>query len=215
MDNHGRLRLDALARYLQDAAVDDVRETGWGLPDHLWFIRRVELEIEVPFLDDTSVELVTWSSGMAAIAAGRRWSLRGDAGGRAEVDSVWIHLGADGRPTRIESFGAYGDAAGARRVSTKIELPAPPDGAATFSWPLRSTDLDLHDHVNNAVHWQAVEHRLTAIDFDLRRPLGARLDYGDPLSLGDAVELTEWTGDGAYSVVFAANGRAKALAQVW
>ncbi|HST17602.1 MAG TPA: acyl-ACP thioesterase domain-containing protein [Gaiellaceae bacterium] len=214
MDNDGRLRLDALARYLQDAAIDDVRETGWGLPDHLWFIRRVEIEIEAPFLADTSVELVTWSSGLAAIAAARRWSLRGDAGGRAEVDSVWIHLGPDGRPARIESFGVYADAAGGRRVSTKIELPAPPDDGTTFAWPLRSTDIDLHDHVNNAVYWQAVEHRLTALGFDPRRPLGARLDYGDPVSLGDAVEVTEWMHDGVYSAVFAVDGRAKAFARI-
>jgi acyl-ACP thioesterase len=214
MDAEGRLRLDALARYLQDAAVDDVRETGWGLPDHLWFIRRVEIEIEAPFLDDTSVELVTWSSGMAAIAAGRRWSLHGDAGGRAEVDSVWIHLAPDGRPARIESFGVYGDAAGGRRVSTKIELPGAPSGASTFAWPLRSTDIDLHDHVNNAVHWAAVEHRLTALGFDLRRPLDARLDYGDPLSLDDAVELAEWVDGGTYSLLFAVDGHAKAYARV-
>lgn len=214
MDGAGRLRLDAIARYLQDAAIDDVRETGWGLPDHLWFIRRVEIEIEAPFLDDTSVELVTWSSGMAAIAAGRRWSVHGDAGGHAEVDSVWIHLGPDGRPTRIERFGVYADAAGGRRVSTKIELPTPPSVASTFAWPLRSTDIDLHDHVNNAVHWQAVEDRLTALGFDLRGPLSARLDYGDPLSLGDAVELAEWMDGGTYSLVFAVDGGAKAFARV-
>jgi len=214
MDGEGRLRLDAIARYLQDAAIDDVRETGWGLPDHLWFIRRVEIEIDAPFLDDTSVELVTWSSGMAAIAAGRRWSLHGDAGGHAEVDSVWIHLGPDGRPARIESFGVYADAAGGRRVSTKIELPTPPSAAPTFAWPLRSTDIDLHDHVNNAVHWQAVEDRLTARGFDLRGPLSARLDYGDPLSLGDAVELAEWMDGETYSLVFAVDGDAKAFARV-
>ena len=214
MDGEGRLRLDAIARYLQDAAIDDVRETGWGLPDHLWFIRRVDIEIEAPFLDDTSVELVTWSSGMAAIAAGRRWSLHGDAGGHAEVDSVWIHLGPDGRPARIENFGVYADAAGGRRVSTKIELPTPPSAASTFAWPLRSTDIDLHDHVNNAVHWQAVEDRLTALGVDLRGPLSARLDYGDPLSLGDAVELAEWMDGGTYSLVFSVDGGAKAFARV-
>ncbi|HEX2302423.1 MAG TPA: hypothetical protein VHH57_02265, partial [Gaiella sp.] len=34
MDEHGRLRLDAVARFLQDVAIDDVEETGWGTPDH-------------------------------------------------------------------------------------------------------------------------------------------------------------------------------------
>jgi len=214
IDEHGRLRLDATARYLQDAAIEDVSETGWGVPEHLWFIRRIELEVESPFLDDRSVEVVTWCSGLAAIAAGRRWSLRGDAGGRIEVESVWIHLDADARPVRIENFGLYAEAAEGRHVSTKIDLPAPPDSAAWFPWPLRSTDLDLHGHVNNSVHWQAVEHRLASLELDLERPLRARLDYGDPLSLGETVELAEWIDGSVYSLAFVVDGRTKAFARV-
>ena len=127
VDAHGRLRLDAVARFLQDIAIDDVQETGWGLPDHLWFVRSILLDVLEPFAGDTEVELTTWCSGVAAIAAGRRWSLTGDAGGRIEVDSVWIHLDAEQRPARIEDFGVYGEAAGGRHVSTKLALPNPPD----------------------------------------------------------------------------------------
>ena len=60
-----------------------------------------------PLLRDREVEITTWCSGVAAIAAGRRWSVTGDAGGRVEVDSVWIHLGPDQRPARIGDFGPY------------------------------------------------------------------------------------------------------------
>ena len=214
IDERGRLRLDAIARYLQDAAIEDVSETGWGMPEHLWFIRRIELEVESPFLEDRSVEVVTWCSGLAAIAAGRRWSLRGDSGGRIEVESVWIHLDADARPVRIENFDLYAEAAESRHVSTKIDLPAPPDSAARFSWPLRSTDLDVHGHVNNSVHWQAVEHRLASLEVDLQRPLSARLDYGDPLSLDETVELAEWIDGSVYSLAFVVDGRTKAFARV-
>lgn len=189
MDGRGRLRLDALARFLQDAAVDDVTETGWGMPGHLWFIRRIRVDVLAPFLEDQGVELVTWCSGVAALAAGRRWSLTGDRGGRAEVDSVWIHLGPDARPARIGEFGVYAEAAGGRRVSTRTDLPDPPAGAARTAWPLRATDVDLHGHVNNAVHWQAVEDALVASGPDPRRPLRARLDYRAPLDLGDDPEL--------------------------
>jgi acyl-ACP thioesterase len=214
MDAHGRLRLDAVARYLQDAAIEDVLETGWGMPDHLWFIRRIELEVLVPFLHDRSVEIVTWCSGIAAIAAGRRWSLAGDAGGRIEVESVWIHLDADARPSRIVDFDVYAAAAGGRPVSTKIHLPDPPADATRFPWPLRSTDVDLHGHVNNAVHWQALEHRLATRGVDLDRPLNARLDYGDPLAPRDEVELAEWNDGGPYALAFVVDGRTKAFARI-
>jgi acyl-ACP thioesterase len=195
VDSRGRLRLDALARLLQDTAIDDVRETGWGTPRHLWFVRRIRVDVLVPFREDRNVELTTWCSSVAAIAAGRRWSVRGDGGGHAEVDSVWIHLGPDARPERIESFGLYAEAAGGRAASTKLHVPEPDGAAAVAPWPLRATDVDVHGHVNNAVHWQAVEHALALHRFDPARPLVAELDYRDPIDLGDEVELVSAGGD--------------------
>ena len=187
MDTHGRVRLDAVARFLQDIAIDDVQETGWGLPEHLWFVRSICVDVVEPFAGDTEVELTTWCSGVAAIAAGRRWSLAGDAGGRIEVDSVWIHLDAEQRPARIEDFGVYADAAGERHVSTKLALPDPPSDARRRPWPLRATDVDLHGHVNNAVHWQAVEHLLPTTG-----RLRAELDYRQPIDLGQELQLVEF-----------------------
>lgn len=192
MDAHGRLRLDAVARFLQDIAIEDVQETGWGTPDHLWFVRRIRIDVIRPFLDDRAVELTTWCSGVAALAAGRRWSVGGDSGGRLEVDSVWIHLDRDAQPARIEDFGVYASAADGRRASTKLELPEPPVDAARRSWPLRATDVDLHGHMNNAVHWQAVEELLPDFGIDPRLPLRAELDYRQPIDLGETVELAVW-----------------------
>src|SRR3712207_3796861 len=92
MDHEGRTRFDVVARYLQEVAIDDVQETGWGTPDHLWFVRRMRMLVLEPMLGDHEVEIVTWCSGLAALAADRRWSLSGSRGGRIEVDSTWIHL---------------------------------------------------------------------------------------------------------------------------
>lgn len=214
MDETGRLRLDAVARFLQDVAIDDVQETGWGLPSHLWFVRRIRLEVRAPFLDDRDVRLVTWCSGLAAIAAGRRWSLVGDRGGRIEVDSVWIHLGPDQRPTRIASFGVYAEATGGRSVSTRLELPLTADDARRSPWALRSTDVDLHGHVNNAVYWQAIEDAARGEGVDLAAPLVAELDYRDPIDLGDRVELAISRDDEAVSVGFCVGDSVPAAARV-
>jgi acyl-ACP thioesterase len=214
LDRNGRTRLDAIARFLQDVAIDDVQETGWGTPLHLWFVRRIRIDILEPFLGDGRVDVTTWCSGLAAIAAGRRWSLTGDAGGRAEVDSVWIHLGPDQRPARIEGFGIYAEATGGRHVSTKLELPDLPDDAPTVPWPLRASDVDAHGHVNNAVHWQAVEHALAAGGFDLARPLTAELDYREPLDLGDEVALAAAPDGAALLAGLGAGGALKAVARV-
>ena len=214
VDPRGRVRLDALARLLQDVAIDDVQETGWGTPSHLWFVRRIRIEIHEPFLADQEVELVTWCSGLAAIAAGRRWSVTGDGAGRAEVDSVWIHLDRNQRPARIEGFGAYGDATEGRTVSTRLELPDPPDDAQTIPWSLRATDIDRHGHLNNAIHWQAVEHVLASSHLDPARPLVAELDYRRPIDAEDELELVAAVDEGRVLVALCGPDGVRAVARV-
>lgn len=198
----GRLRLDSVARYLQDVAMDDVDETGWGAPEHLWVMRHIRIEVVAPPVEDDHVELSTWCSGTASVAAGRRMSLVGDSGGRIELDSAWIHLGPDARPARIEGFGQYAEAAGGRVVSTRLELPVPATHGSRVSWPLRATDIDLLGHVNNAAYWHAVEHRLRVGGPDPRRPLRARLDHGHALDLVHEVELAEIADDTRLGIAF-------------
>jgi acyl-ACP thioesterase len=213
LDARGRLRLDAVARFLQDVAIDDVDETGWGMPDHLWYVRSIRVDVLVPFLQDRDVALVTWCSGVAPLAAGRRWSLSGGCGGRIEADSVWIHLGPDGRPARIVNLGAYAEAAGARRVSVRPQLSVPRTDDLRLPWPLRASDVDLHGHINNAVYWEAVEHLLLTEGPDLRRPLRACLDYHEPVDLDDQLQLGVTATSNRLDVVFRTT-RVNAVASV-
>ena len=209
------MRLDAVARYLQDAATDDVDETGWGAPEHLWVLRSIRIDTTAPFLQDREVEIATWGSAFSALAAGRRWSLAGDAGGSIEVDSVWIHLGRDARPARIgRGFDDYAAAAGGRPASTRLALPLPPAGAPRTPWPLRVTDVDVMGHVNNAAYWEAVEQRLAGRAPDLRLPSRAWLEYRHPIDLGETVELLEFTSDRTLGLAFAVGENAKAVARV-
>lgn len=214
MDATGRLRLDAIARYLQDAATDDVEETGWGAPEHLWVLRSIRIDVVTPCLDDGRLEITTWGSGFSGLAAARRWSLEGNRGGRVEVDSVWIHLGPDARPARIgERFDGYAEAAAGRGASTTLTLPHPPSDAPRSAWPLRMTDVDVLGHINNAAYWQAVEHCLAGDEtLDLRLPVRARLDYRHPIDLDEDVELAEFSDGGRYAIGFLASGVVKAVA---
>jgi acyl-ACP thioesterase len=215
-DATGRLRLDAVARFLQDAAIDDVEETGWGAPEHLWVLRSVRIDVLEPSLADQTVSIVTWGSSFSALAAGRRWSLVGDGGGAIEVDSTWIHLGHDARPARIgQGFDGYAEAAQGRVTSTKLTLAPPPVDGARRVWPLRATDVDRMGHVNNAAYWAAVEQRLLELGHDVRRPLRGRLDYRHPIDLGERVELAEVAhDDGRYGAAFVVADVVKAVARI-
>ncbi|HEY1734060.1 MAG TPA: acyl-ACP thioesterase domain-containing protein, partial [Acidimicrobiales bacterium] len=53
----GRLRLDALARYLQDVAADDVAEAGF--PDEArWVVRTTHVEVHTWPVYDEAIEVV-------------------------------------------------------------------------------------------------------------------------------------------------------------
>jgi acyl-ACP thioesterase len=187
-DATGRLRLDAVARYLQDVAADDVLDAGWTPEEHIWVVRRSVLDVVQPFLGDTVVELTTWCGGTAASAALRCTSLRGDRGGRIGAEMTWIHLGPDLQPQRLgERFhSVYGESAAGRRASTRLEIPGPPADATRAEWRLRATDVDRLRHVNNAAYWAPVEEHLAA---QLREPHHATLEYRQPLDLDDPLEL--------------------------
>jgi acyl-ACP thioesterase len=187
-DAAGRLRLDAVARYLQDVAADDVADAGWAADEHVWVVRRTLLDVPRPFLGDEEVDLATWCSGVGAAAAARRTSLVGDRGGAIEAESVWIHLDRELRPARLgQRFrSVYAPAAEGRGVSTRFSLAAPPADSTRAPWPLRATDVDLLGHVNNAAYWAAVEEVAVG---RLREPLRAELEYRQPIDLGETVEI--------------------------
>jgi acyl-ACP thioesterase len=188
----GRIRLDALARYLQDVATDDATDA--RLADG-WVLRRIGLRVdEFPQFRD-EVELATWCSGTARSAAERRTRLR--VGGRTLVEAIalWVFVGRDGRPVRLDPafFEPYGAAARDRRVSTRLRLGEPGPRATADPWRLRSTDFDVLRHVNNAISLAALEDAIAAAgwtEWDAATPLGTvEVEYRAALDPGDAPDL--------------------------
>jgi acyl-ACP thioesterase len=212
-DPFGRLRLDAVARYLQDVAGDDVLETGWGSPDHFWLVRRTVIQQLRPISIEDMVEMTTWSSGTASSSASRRTTLAAERGGLIEAESVWVHLGREGRPERFGGnfFEVYGHSANGRRISPRLELPDPPAAERT-PWPLRLTDLDVLGHLNNAAYWEAIEETAAQKGISLAAPLEAALEFRQAIDLGDEVELLYSTEENVFRLGLAVSDSVRAVA---
>lgn len=187
----GRLRLDAIARYLQDVSSDDTSDA--GLEDDLaWVVRRLVVEVRVPARFRERLTLTTWCSGVGGRWAERRVSVQGDREANIEAGVLWVHVDLDtGRPIVLgpDFWGLYGEAAQGRRVRVRLAHPAaPPPGAERSPWPLRFADFDLLGHVNNAAYWAVVEEAL-ADRRDLRPPFRAEIEHRAAIEQGHLVTV--------------------------
>ena len=210
----GRLRLDAVARYLQDVANDDVLEMEWGSPDHFWLVRRTVIQQLRPIPIEELVGLTTWSSGTASSSASRRTTLSGERGGVIEAESIWVHLSRELRPERFGGnfFEVYGPSAKGRRISTRLELTDLPASAGRVPWPLRRSDMDVLGHLNNASYWEAVEEAAVRKSLDLTAPFEAVLEFRQPIDLEDEVELLCSPETDGFRLAFTVSGSVRALA---
>lgn len=195
-DPRGRLRLDAVARFVQDVGSDDVADAGLD-PNVAWVVRRTEVEVHGwPRLGERLL-IATWCGGTGSRWAERRVRFAG-GGGTVETATLVVHLDGDGRPARLPDWfeTTYAPAAQGRTLTSRLTLPGPPDGAVARPWPVRSTDLDVMGHVNNAVAWAALE------DECARRgvlPVAATMEWSGALDGAGQVELRS-TGDALWLV---------------
>jgi acyl-ACP thioesterase len=189
----GRLRLDGLARYLQEAAEDDLADAGLREPA-VWLVRRIAVAIRgFPRLGER-VSLATFCSATGPRWAERTTTLAGPGGDLIQSVAIWVAVTrGDGRPAPLSDnwHRVYGPSAGGRTVSARLSLPPPPPSLAGRPWPLRSTDFDTAGHVNNSVHWAAAEDGLATQDW---LPAAAQLEYHRPILPGTQPDLLTASG---------------------
>ena len=165
VDSGGRLRLDAIARLLQDVATDDTADLGLAEAE-AWVVRRTLIQQNRAAEQGETLELATFCSGLGSRWAERRISITGEGGASIEAAALWVHLDPlSGRPKLLPGrFGTeFAAAAAGREVTARQTIEAVPveaSGAMVRQWYPRSTDIDILDHVNNAIGWSVVEQVL-------------------------------------------------------
>jgi acyl-ACP thioesterase len=188
----GRVRLDAIARWLQDIAYADVVDAGLA-GTGAWVVRRARLRVNSFPRFGEPVSVRTFCSAAGRIAAERRTSVFG-AGAAVEAVAMWIHVDTETlRPLRLgEGFHAvYGESAGQRRADFRLRHPEPPADASRAPWRFRASDVDIAGHVNNAAYWEPVEEALWRVGG--RAAADMEIEYREPAQPGEAAVIRAGT----------------------
>jgi acyl-ACP thioesterase len=180
---NGRLRLDSIARYLQDVSNDDTRDAQWSDP-HWWVVRRTVIDVhDFPaYLEE--IILTTWCGGLGSHWAERRTQITA-LDGRVLVDAaaLWVHVDKESlQPSRVpdDVVELLSTSSGGRSVGARLLLRAKNFGTSHTivpePWAMRFTDFDAVGHMNNAAYWEIVEEHLAA-HRNLRAPLRGVVEH--------------------------------------
>ncbi|MEY4392436.1 MAG: hypothetical protein RLZZ544_1145 [Actinomycetota bacterium] len=198
---NGRLRLDAIARYLQDVANDDGRDADWSDP-HWWVVRRTVIDVRTFPVYLQEVDLTTWCGGVGSHWAERRTRIA-SVDGEVLVDAaaLWVHVDeATLQPSRVpdDIIGVLTRSADSRSIGARLLLkPKEFDAASSTesSWPLRFSDFDAVGHMNNAAYWEVLEEHMVS-DVRGRNDIRAVVEHVIQVEPGQSLSRSTVVGDG-------------------
>ncbi|MCV7014824.1 acyl-[acyl-carrier-protein] thioesterase [Mycolicibacterium madagascariense] len=194
VDRRGRLKFDAATRHIQDVGSDQLREMGYDETHPLWIVRRTMIDLIEPIEFKDILRLRRWCSGTSNRWCEMRVRIDGRKGGLMESEAFWININRETQgPSRISDDFL----AGLRRTTTvdrlrwKAYLTAGGRDTAdeTRDYPVRASDIDIFDHMNNSVYWSVVEEYLDAHPDLLGAPLRVTIEHDLPVALGDKLEI--------------------------
>lgn len=195
VDRTGRLKFDAATRHIQDIGSDHLRELGYEKTHPLWIVRRTMIDLIRPIEFQDMLRLRRWCSGTSNRWCEMRVRIEGKRGrGLMESEAFWININRETQgPARI----ADDFIAGLRRTTDVNRLRWKPyltaglreDAHEIREYPVRVSDIDIFDHMNNSVYWSVVEDYLYNHPELLQKPLRVTIEHDLPVALGDKLEI--------------------------
>ncbi len=189
-----RLKLDGVARCLQDVGQDHLEHIGHSMIHPHWVLRRTVIEVHAVGEQPDRLTVERWAGRTGSRWFTARVDIDGRYGTRIATEGFWINFNVDTLTPSALSEGFLqrvgGEAIPGRLRWKKWLDPVPPATSEAVPFLLRVCDLDLNEHVNNAVYWAALEEVLaTQSDLAHRAPLRAVIEHDSPLQLADAPRL--------------------------
>ncbi|MEU5842545.1 acyl-ACP thioesterase domain-containing protein [Rhodococcus sp. NPDC047139] len=223
VDTGKRLRLDGVARYLQDIGTDNLIAVGANDSDPLWIVRRTVVDVHRPAEYGRNLRLRRWCDALSTRWANVRVRLDDPdddpRGPLIETAAFWIDIGpTTGAPTRISDglFAHMSRYAQDTRLKWKAWLPgrAPDEVDDERVFPLRATDFDPFGHVNNAVYWHGLEEVLALQPGLSAAPCRAVIEHLRPTAAGETITLRTSLREDGMTVWFTVEDHSRAVAWI-
>ncbi len=188
-DTQRRLRLDGMARYLQDVAFDDLNDAGFSQVHAFWVLRRCIIRVIRPAHFNDEIRLRSWCSALSGRWCNKRVTIDAGSGALVETEGFWINVdGSTGIPAPLseEFIARFSVPAADHKLHWRRMLPRPPVGDDPLQgtpFPMRAADFDWLSHVNNAAYWYVLEDYLEDEHRDLLDgEYEAVLEYNAPIT---------------------------------
>jgi acyl-ACP thioesterase len=234
IDRTGRLRFDGACRHIQDIGQDHLRELGFEETHPLWIVRRTMVDLIKPIEFNDMLRMRRWCSGTSNRWCEMRVRIDGRKGGLMESEAFWININRETQgPSRISDDFLAGlqKTTSVDRLRWKAYLKAGrrEDAAEIREYPVRVSDIDLFDHMNNSVYWTVIEDYLFSHPELLDGPLRVTIEHDLPVALGDKLEIIshihpagstdafgpELTDRTVTTLTYSVGGEAKAVASLF
>lgn len=158
-----QMSIPTLMGMLQEVAYRHAEERGWGWgtlspKNHFWVLMRLHIEFDhFPMWND-EIRIETWATGTNGLFAKRSWDIL-DKEGKSLIrcSSDWVVIdGASRRIQRIdpESFKNW-YLSDPKTIQDPLKLRPLGSKKLVGEYPIRLSEIDLMQHVNNAnyVKW--------------------------------------------------------------
>lgn len=207
VDQEMRVRLDGLARYLQDVANDNIEATDFGDTDPFWIVRRTVIDVLEPITWPADFRAERWCGALSTRWTNMRVRLTSTSetnrfnpdprpNGLVETEAFWINVTEQGMPSRItdHAFETLSSMTDEHRLRWKSMNPEQAPDESELELPdrehvLRSTDFDPFRHLNNAAYLEAIEDELVDHSDLLDVPHRAVIEYLRPITPGVPIML--------------------------
>lgn len=192
------LRLDGVARYIQEVGAENLVDAGEAEEHPHWLVQRTVIDVIEPIEFPNEVTFSRWCSALSLRWCTMRVDLVGSDGGRIETEGFWIAMNAKtltpqrATDTLLEKFGTTTTE---HRLKWRPWLKNPDTIEHSEPFALRRTDIDLFEHVTNTAYWHAIHEVMALAPEVCTAPYRAVVEYRKPIKYGEEVTLG-WTRDG-------------------